>query len=71
MSRSIYLKLAALTVAASACAASMALADNQEDHHGDHARSRHVLLISIDGMHALDFQNCSKTGDCPNLAAVA
>jgi len=31
---------------------------------------RHVLLISIDGMHALDLANCSK-GDapsCPNLA---
>src|SRR5215471_13795723 len=40
---------------------------------------RHVLLISIDGMHALDFRNCARGIDavnngnpyCPNLAALA
>jgi predicted AlkP superfamily pyrophosphatase or phosphodiesterase len=40
---------------------------------------RHVLLVSIDGMHALDFSNCAKglsevNGGkpfCPNLAALA
>src|SRR5262249_59268639 len=40
---------------------------------------RHVLLISIDGMHALDFINCTKglsgvnggTPFCPNLAGLA
>jgi hypothetical protein len=26
-----------------------------------------VLLISIDGMHALDYLNCVKAGTCPNL----
>src|SRR5579863_8777826 len=39
-------------------------------------RIRHVLLISIDGMHAIDFLNCSKGVSganggapyCPNLA---
>jgi len=44
------------------------------DHH-----IRHVLLISIDGMHSLDFANCSNgiasvnNGQpyCPNLAALA
>ena len=30
-----------------------------------------VLLISVDGMHALDFTNCSKAGTCPNLSALA
>ncbi|MBV9179676.1 MAG: alkaline phosphatase family protein [Acidobacteria bacterium] len=39
----------------------------------DHHPFRHVLLISIDGMHALDFINCSKGingGEpyCPHLA---
>ena len=29
---------------------------------------RHVLLISIDGMHVLDYDNCVATGTCPNLA---
>jgi hypothetical protein len=37
----------------------------------DEGHSRHVLLISIDGMHALDFQNCTAAGTCPNLAALA
>jgi len=33
---------------------------------------RHVLLISIDGMHSLDFINCASgtTPSCPNLAAL-
>src|SRR6516162_1938821 len=35
---------------------------------------QHVLLISIDGMHALDYQNCSAgvggSPTCPNLAAL-
>ncbi len=40
---------------------------------------RHVLLISIDGMHAVDFQNCANgiagvndgSPYCPNLASLA
>jgi hypothetical protein len=31
---------------------------------------RHVLLISIDGMHALDYQNCVSNGTCPTLKAL-
>ena len=27
--------------------------------------SRHVLLISIDGMHALDYENCVADNTCP------
>src|SRR5579863_9508483 len=30
----------------------------------------HVLLISIDGMHALDYENCVSANTCPNLAAL-
>jgi hypothetical protein len=30
----------------------------------------HVLLISIDGMHAIDFLNCVSNGYCPNLASL-
>ena len=30
----------------------------------------HVLLISIDGMHAVDYENCVNSGTCPNLAAL-
>ena len=38
---------------------------------GDHGKIRHVLLISIDGMHAIDYLNCVSGGYCPNLAALA
>jgi len=31
-------------------------------------RNSHVLLISIDGMHALDYINCAAANTCPNLA---
>ncbi len=47
-----------------------------EDHdRDDHGKIRHVLLVSIDGMHSLDFQNCAKGVNggspyCPNLAAL-
>ena len=37
------------------------------DAHDRDARSRHVLLISIDGMHALDYRNCVAAGTCPHL----
>ncbi len=46
------------------------------DDFGRGDRIRHVLLISIDGMHALDFANCVSGVNggqpyCPNLAALA
>lgn len=55
---------------------------HKDGHDNDSAKGKtvqHVLLISIDGMHALDFINCSKGisgangGDpyCPNLAELA
>jgi hypothetical protein len=31
---------------------------------------QHVLLISIDGMHAVDYENCVATKTCPHLAAL-
>jgi hypothetical protein len=42
------------------------LASNAVAEDGD-LNLRHVLLISIDGMHALDYQNCTRSGLCPNL----
>ncbi|HLY58574.1 MAG TPA: alkaline phosphatase family protein [Stellaceae bacterium] len=50
------------------------LAEPEWSGHRDHDRRiDHVLLISIDGMHAVDFANCSagSTPTCPNLAALA
>lgn len=50
--------------------------NNQSDWQ--HSKVRHVLLISIDGLHAVDFLNCSQgvasinngAPYCPNLAAL-
>ncbi|HEY2498715.1 MAG TPA: alkaline phosphatase family protein [Candidatus Angelobacter sp.] len=52
------------------------LAEDNDHHHGHIKR---VLLISVDGMHAVDFANCAKgistanNGDpyCPALASLA
>lgn len=62
-------------------AAALATAAVAEDHDNNWNRSdiRHVLLISIDGMHAVDFLNCANgiagvnSGNpyCPNLATLA
>src|SRR6266403_88880 len=41
-----------------------------EDHLDSRNGVRHVMLISVDGMHALDYENCVKGGSCPNLAAL-
>ena len=35
---------------------------------GDKSEIKHVLLISIDGMHAVDYKNCVASGTCPTLA---
>jgi len=32
--------------------------------------TKHVLLISIDGMHAVDYENCVASNTCPTLAAL-
>ena len=59
-----------------ACFCCAATAQRDDD---DHSRSiKHVMLISIDGMHAVDFANCahglasinSGTPYCPNLASL-
>jgi hypothetical protein len=68
--------LAALSLAA-ACSVGTAVAQNNEFHH-DHDRIKRVLLISVDGMHAVDFANCvngistANNGApyCPALAAL-
>jgi len=43
----------------------------QEHGHIDNRNGvRHVLLISIDGMHAVDYENCVASKTCPHLAAL-
>ena len=56
-----------------------AVAQDHDDHdNSDKGQVKHVLLISIDGMHAVDFKNCANgiagANDgkpyCPNLAGL-
>src|SRR5579871_2111779 len=70
----------ALLALATVCSAGTAVAlDDHHDDHGNNGRIKRVLLISIDGMHAVDFANCAKgistvnNGQpyCPALAALA
>jgi hypothetical protein len=73
-------KLVALLCLAAACSAVFAIAQDHDDDHDHFGRDRirHVLLISVDGMHAVDFANCAKgistvNGGrpyCPALAAL-
>ncbi len=66
--------IAALTVLA-ACATVSAVAQDNDWGKGP---IKHVLLVSVDGMHAVDFENCAKgistvnNGEpyCPALAAL-
>jgi hypothetical protein len=72
-----YLLLAASAVVAAALITPARLTAEDDDSHGEH-RIKHVLLLSIDGMHAVDFRNCVNGIDgvnngepyCPNLASL-
>ncbi len=55
--------LQALTAAAIAAALPIAAQADRGD-----LKHEHVLLISIDGMHAADYQYCASHGTCPTLA---
>ncbi len=71
------MKLSATAVAMIACAAVSATGQGREDRY-ENSPIRHVLLLSIDGMHAVDYTNCAHgvagvnggTPYCPNLAAL-
>lgn len=67
---------AAVALGALALAAGTAPKVYAGPHHGlggggnDRNGMRHVLLISVDGLHALDYLNCVSGGYCPHLAAL-
>ncbi len=42
----------------------------RSQHINERNGIRRVMLISIDGMHAVDYENCVRGGSCPNLAAL-
>jgi len=60
------LRAAAIVFSLAALVMPRANADNINERNG----IRRVLLISIDGMHALDYENCVNHGQCPSLAAL-
>ncbi len=47
------------------------LADDDGSHHRDRDPTRHVLLLSIDGFHAVDLKSCIASHLCPNLARLS
>ncbi len=68
----------ALSLAALASLPSSSFAQHDDWDHNNRSEIRHVLLISVDGMHAVDYFNCSRgmatvnngAPFCPNLAAL-
>ena len=42
----------------------------EQEHLNNRNGTRHVLLISIDGMHAVDYENCVASKSCPHLTAL-
>ncbi len=61
------LNVTAFAAALALLVASHAHAEHINERHG----IRHVLLISIDGMHALDYTNCIQGGYCPFASSYA
>ena len=60
------LNVAAITFSLAFLVTPPAYSAHTNERHG----VRRILLLSIDGMHALDYENCVQSGDCPNLAAL-
>jgi hypothetical protein len=73
-------KILALLSLTAVCAVGTAFAQNNDSHHNSrhHGHIKRVLLISVDGMHAVDFANCASglstvnngAPYCPAMAAL-
>ena len=63
-------QFAALTVSLVFLASTATAGPLPKPQSGDGHKIRHVLLISIDGMHAVDYENCVASNTCPTLAAL-
>ena len=62
--------VAAAGIFVAAAASAPSLQAQEKSHFNEREGIRHVLLISIDGMHAVDYENCVAAGTCPTLAAL-
>jgi hypothetical protein len=54
-----------LTLAVSLLCTGLAHSEDQDD------KIRHVLMVSVDGMHQQDLERCVAHGTCPNIAELA
>jgi predicted AlkP superfamily pyrophosphatase or phosphodiesterase len=64
--------LAAMYAGGAAAAMDGQNQDGQNQGHGhDHGRTKHVLLISFDGLHEQDVARCIASNACPNIALLA
>jgi len=66
-------RLVVLALSLAALGISQAYADDNNQGNEDKGNGfghKHVLLISIDGMHALDYENCVNNNTCPWLASL-
>ena len=68
MPRSPYVK--GLTVALAGLAGLLASPSSQADQQHQVGQIKRVLLLSIDGFHAVDLANCTAAGTCPNLESL-
>src|SRR5580704_2462499 len=59
------------SIAAAGLAGLIAASPSRAEEHRDFDKIQHVLLISIDGFHAVDLANCTAAGTCPNLDRLA
>jgi len=64
------LQVATIAISVAALIAPQVYADDDSEHFGGSEGIQRVLLISIDGMHALDYENCVNGGTCPQIASL-
>ena len=65
--RDYFLSTAAIAAAMLACGVAVAQADDDNDHSQRHGY-KHVLLISVDGMHAVDLKRWVESRPGGNFA---
>jgi hypothetical protein len=63
-------RLLALALSVGLIGATIPAPARANDERGEGHKIKHVLLISIDGMHAVDYENCVASNTCPTLAAL-
>ena len=63
-------KFLAIALSLGLAASTMPSSASANPGGGNGHKVKHVLLISIDGMHAVDYENCVAANTCPTLAAL-